>query len=85
MALPRLRSFRPSRPAAIMLVVAALAVFGQVAWASSSSSSNSKTADHLSVANLSLDELDEQLQVCSPPLRVSSDPDKDLTIMSQKN
>ncbi|KAL2016266.1 hypothetical protein VTK56DRAFT_4010 [Thermocarpiscus australiensis] len=54
MALPRLR---PGRAAAILLL-AALAV-AQVAWASSDSK-----GDAPSLANLSLDELNEQLQQC---------------------
>ncbi|GAB1318750.1 Zinc transporter YKE4 [Madurella fahalii] len=64
MASPRprsLRSFRPSRPATIILLVAALAVFSQVAWATTG---GSKTGDPASIANLSLDELDDQLQQC---------------------
>jgi hypothetical protein len=61
-ALPRLRALLPNRAnAAIMLLVATLAILTEVAWASSKAD-----PDLPAVTNLSLAELDEQLQV-SPP------------------
>lgn len=62
MARPRLRSLRVSRPATItILLVAAIAIFAQVTRASDAS--GKQAADLPSVSNLSLEELDAQLQV----------------------